>query len=92
MALHFHQHRTDRHHIVVDRRLFRMISGEQVLVLALMVPVIAVAIALGPREEVHRILHDMVHQQVTQLAINLHLHIPAEPVVRMITGEYRLLG
>ena len=86
MALHFHQHRTDRHHIVVDQRLFRMISEEQVLVL--MVPVIAVAIALGPREEVHRILHDMVHQQVTPLAINLHRHIPVEPVVRMITGEF----
>ena len=86
MALHFHQHRTDRHHIVVDQRLFRMISEEQVLVL--MVPVIAVAIVLEPQEEVRHILHDMVHHQVMQVAINLLRHIQVEPVVRMITGEF----
>ena len=89
-VLHFHRQQTVRARIVPDRHHFKMISGEQVSVLAAMEAVAlveVVAMALVPLvlvHHIHRILRDMVLQRVQ--TINLHRHIPVDlPVVLHMT-------
>jgi len=85
-VLHFHQQQTVQARIVPDQHHFKMISGEQVSVPAAMeavalVEVVAMApVLLELVHHIHRILRDMVLQQVQ--IINLHRHIPVDlPVV-----------
>ena len=92
MALHFHRQQTARARIAADRHRFKMISGEQVSVLAAMaqveVPVVDMALELQELvHHIHRILRDMVQRQVQ--TINLHRHIPVDQrLVHMTIGQF----
>ena len=81
---HFHRLQTLRARIVPVQHHYKMISGEQASVPAMvavaLVEVVVMALeVLVLVHHIHRILRDMVHRQVQ--TINLHHHIPVDLVV-----------